>query len=120
MGPTDTRDDAALVAAASGGSERAFGELFRAYAKPVFWIAHGLLGDAADAEDVTRALREIEAADPARPRAPVIMLSANAMIEHQEQAAQAGADLHLAKPVTAKALTDAVRRTLADRAIQPG
>lgn len=54
MGPTDTRDDAALVAAASGGSERAFGELFRAYAKPVFWIAQGLLGDAADAEDVTQ------------------------------------------------------------------
>ena len=73
-----------------------------------------------DGLSATRALRDVEHADPARPRAPVIMLSANAMIEHQEQAAHAGADLHLAKPVTAEALTDAVRRTLADRAVQPG
>ena len=73
-----------------------------------------------DGLSATRALRDVEHADPARPRAPVIMLSANAMIEHQEQAAQAGADLHLAKPVTAEALTDAVRRTLVDRAVQPG
>ena len=67
---------------------------------------------AMDGLSATRALREIEAADPARPRAPVIMLSANAMAEHQEQAAQAGADLHLAKPVTAEALTGAVRKAL--------
>ena len=72
-----------------------------------------------DGLSATRALREIEAANPARPRAPVIMLSANAMAEHQEQAAQAGADLHLAKPVTAEALTAAVRRALGCRAVQP-
>ncbi|WP_413297613.1 response regulator [Brevundimonas phoenicis] len=72
-----------------------------------------------DGLSATRALREIEAAYPARPRAPVIMLSANAMAEHQEQATQAGADLHLAKPVTAEALTAAVRRALGGRAVQP-
>lgn len=46
------RTDAELVAAAAGGSEAAFRELYRAYARPVYWIAHGLVGNTADAEDV--------------------------------------------------------------------
>lgn len=46
--------DAELVAAAARGSEHAFRRLYRAYARPVYWIAHGLLGDTADAEDVTQ------------------------------------------------------------------
>ena len=46
--------DATLVAEAAEGSESAFRELYRAYVRPVYWIAHGLLGDAADAEDVTQ------------------------------------------------------------------
>ncbi|GAA2990729.1 RNA polymerase sigma-70 factor (ECF subfamily) [Microbacterium terrae] len=50
-GPTG---DALLVAQAAGGSERAFRALYRAYVRPVYWLAHGLLGDAADAEDVTQ------------------------------------------------------------------
>jgi CheY-like chemotaxis protein len=32
------------------------------------------------------------------------MLSANAMAEHQEEARAAGADLHVAKPITAASL----------------
>lgn len=52
MGEARLRTDADLVAAAAGGSEPAFRELYRAYAKPVYWVAHGLLGDTADAEDV--------------------------------------------------------------------
>jgi RNA polymerase sigma factor (sigma-70 family) len=44
--------DAALVREAAAGSEFAFRRLYRAYARPVYWIAHGLLGDAPDAEDV--------------------------------------------------------------------
>ena len=46
--------DAALVRAASDGSEMAFRALYRAYVRPVYWIAHGLVGNAADAEDVTQ------------------------------------------------------------------
>jgi RNA polymerase sigma-70 factor (ECF subfamily) len=46
--------DAALVASAAGGSEHAFRALYRAYVRPVYWVAHGLLGDTADAEDVTQ------------------------------------------------------------------
>lgn len=48
------RDDATLVAQAAGGSELAFRELYRAYVRPVFWIAHGLVRNQADAEEVTQ------------------------------------------------------------------
>lgn len=48
------RDDAALVAQAAGGSEYAFRTLYRAYVRPVYWLAHGLVGNPADAEDVTQ------------------------------------------------------------------
>lgn len=51
---TDESDDAGLVAAAAAGSEMAFRELYRAYVRPVYWIAHGLLDDRGDAEDVTQ------------------------------------------------------------------
>ncbi|MDQ2697340.1 MAG: sigma-70 family RNA polymerase sigma factor [Actinomycetota bacterium] len=46
--------DAALVALAAGGSERAFRTLYRAYVRPVYWLAHGLVGNPADAEEVTQ------------------------------------------------------------------
>ena len=48
------RTDAALVRAAAEGSEYAFRALYRAYVRPVYWIAHGLVGNPADAEDVTQ------------------------------------------------------------------
>ncbi len=54
----------------------------------------------------TRAIRLAEGAGGRR--TPVIMLSANAMAEHRLQAAEAGADLHLAKPVTPAALLAAI------------
>src|SRR6478735_2357136 len=47
-------DDAVLVAQAAGGSEIAFRTLYRAYVRPVYWLAHGLVGNAVDAEDVTQ------------------------------------------------------------------
>jgi RNA polymerase sigma-70 factor (ECF subfamily) len=50
----DAVDDATLVARAANGSEEAFRTLYRAYARPVYWIAHRLLGNIADAEDVTQ------------------------------------------------------------------
>jgi PAS domain S-box-containing protein len=60
----------------------------------------------------TRAIRDLEAKTPGRPRTPIIMLSANAMRQHGEEARAAGADLHLAKPVTAASLIEAVSRAL--------
>ncbi|MFG6401697.1 RNA polymerase sigma factor [Microbacterium sp. P04] len=47
-------DDTDLVARAAGGSDGAFRALYRAYARPVYWIAHRLVGNPADAEDVTQ------------------------------------------------------------------
>ena len=46
------KSDADLVAAAASGDQQAFRELYRAYARPVYWLAHGLLRDTSDAEDV--------------------------------------------------------------------
>jgi CheY-like chemotaxis protein len=43
------------------------------------------------------------------------MLSANALAEHRLEAANAGADRHLAKPINAAALIGAIRETLAAR-----
>jgi PAS domain S-box-containing protein len=60
----------------------------------------------------TRAIREFEAALPAHRRTPIIMLSANAMRQHNDEAIAAGADLHLAKPVTPAGLLGAVARVL--------
>ncbi|HMO42697.1 MAG TPA: response regulator, partial [Phenylobacterium sp.] len=61
----------------------------------------------------TRAIRSREA-ELGAPRLPVLMLSANAMRRHQEEAQAAGADRHVAKPVTAQALLEAMARALPD------
>ncbi len=63
----------------------------------------------------TRALRQREAARGETEPLPVIMLSANALAEHRHEAEAAGADRHLAKPVTAAALLNAIREVMADR-----
>ncbi|MDP3404468.1 MAG: response regulator [Brevundimonas sp.] len=54
--------------------------------------------------DGLTATRAIRAAEAAANRTPVIMLSANAMAQHRYEALAAGADLHVAKPVTAESL----------------
>ena len=61
----------------------------------------------------TRALRLREAAQADAAPTPVIMLSANAMQQHRLDAEEAGADLHLAKPINAAALLEAIRHVLA-------
>ena len=61
----------------------------------------------------TRAIRRHERGRPAGERTPVVMLSANAMRQHRLDAESAGADLHVAKPVTATALIAAVLEALA-------
>ena len=47
-------DDATLVGQAASGSEHAFRALYRAYVRPVYWMAHRLVGNGSDAEDVTQ------------------------------------------------------------------
>ncbi|MEZ3161510.1 RNA polymerase sigma factor [Microbacterium sp. BWT-B31] len=54
MNADEVPGDAELVARAASGSEHAFRTLYRAYVRPVYWLAHGLLHDTADAEDVTQ------------------------------------------------------------------
>lgn len=60
----------------------------------------------------TRAIRDFETAHPARRRTPIVMLSANAMRQHVDEAIAAGADFHIAKPVTLASLRGAVARAL--------
>jgi PAS domain S-box-containing protein len=60
----------------------------------------------------TRAIRDFEAARPNRRRTPIVMLSANAMRQHVDEAIAAGADFHLAKPVSLASLRGAVARAL--------
>jgi PAS domain S-box-containing protein len=52
----------------------------------------------------TRAIRRYEESLAERRRTPIVMLSANAMSQHRLDALAAGADLHVAKPVTAASL----------------
>ena len=59
-----------------------------------------------------RRIRAHEAALGAR-RTPVVMVSANAMSEHIEASLAAGADDHLAKPITPPRLIAAVEKALA-------
>jgi PAS domain S-box-containing protein len=60
----------------------------------------------------TRAIRQGESRQPCGARTPIVMLSANAMSQHRTDSLAAGADLHLAKPVTAAILVDGVNRAL--------
>lgn len=50
----DRSQDQEWAAKAAAGDESAFRALYRAYVRPVFWIAHGIVGTPADAEDVTQ------------------------------------------------------------------
>ena len=60
-----------------------------------------------------QAIRGIEAGRGDQRRTPIVALSANAMTHHREEAVAAGADLHVAKPVTAAALLAGIHQVLA-------
>ena len=60
-----------------------------------------------DGLTATRAIREAEVAG-GRECTLIYALTANAMPEHARASAQAGADGHLTKPITAQALFEAV------------
>lgn len=62
-----------------------------------------------DGLTATRLIRARESASGAEP-ALIIMLTANAMDEHIEAARQAGADLHVAKPLRPAQLFAALAR----------
>lgn len=64
-----------------------------------------------DGLTATRAIRRAEARDGQR-YTPVIMLTANAMTHHRVAAEEAGADLHVSKPVTPAALYAAINVVL--------
>lgn len=51
--PTNN-EDREWAARAASGDQDAFRAIFRAYVKPVYWIAHGILGSTTDAEDVAQ------------------------------------------------------------------
>ncbi|MFD5225295.1 RNA polymerase sigma factor [Microbacterium sp. NPDC058342] len=46
--------DQAWAARAAAGDRDAFRAIYRAHVRPVYWIAHGILGSAPDAEDVAQ------------------------------------------------------------------
>ena len=62
-----------------------------------------------DGLDAVREIRAREAAAGA-PRTPIIMLTANARPEHVRASREAGADLHLEKPITSAMLFAAIGR----------
>jgi PAS domain S-box-containing protein len=65
-----------------------------------------------DGLTATRAIRAMEAETGAAPT-PIVMLSANAMMEHQTEAMEAGANIHVAKPITAASLLAGIEAVLA-------
>jgi CheY-like chemotaxis protein len=63
-----------------------------------------------DGLTATRTIRAYEKARGASRPALVVMLTANALPEHQAAARDAGADIHLPKPITAARLFEAISR----------
>lgn len=64
-----------------------------------------------DGLSATRAIRDHEASSGLA-RTPIVMLTANAMSEHVEAGRAAGADGHLAKPITLQSLMAAIGQAL--------
>jgi signal transduction histidine kinase/CheY-like chemotaxis protein len=64
-----------------------------------------------DGLEATRLIRR-EESDTGRPRTPILMLSANALPEHRVAGERAGADGHVAKPITVAGLMGALNAVL--------
>jgi PAS domain S-box-containing protein len=67
-----------------------------------------------DGLDAIRELRRMETASGRRTRVPMIMLTANTLPEHVQASADARADRHLGKPVTTRALFEAIEQVLGE------
>jgi CheY-like chemotaxis protein len=61
-----------------------------------------------DGFEATRRIREWEV-DTARPRAPILIVSANCLPQHVDDGRAAGADAHLNKPISAAELVGALQ-----------
>jgi CheY-like chemotaxis protein len=72
-----------------------------------------------DGLTAVRTIRALEA-ETGRPRVAIQALTANAMPEHAAASREAGADGHLAKPITADALFETVESVVRSRAARPG
>jgi CheY-like chemotaxis protein len=68
-----------------------------------------------DGLSATAMLRAYER-ETGQPRTPVIMLTANALDEHIRSSQEAGADLHLSKPIHAQALIESIMDAIAPSA----
>jgi CheY-like chemotaxis protein len=68
-----------------------------------------------DGLSAVREIRRLEVA-AGRPRTPIIMLTANALPEHRQASAEAGADDHVGKPITAQILFAALESALSEPA----
>ena len=68
--------------------------------------------------DGLTAVQRIRASTSSCRDVPIVMMTANAMREHVEASRSAGADVHLAKPITAQslfaAMDEAMERACAD------
>jgi CheY-like chemotaxis protein len=68
-----------------------------------------------DGLTATRAIRAMEA-QKGGPRTPIVSLTADAMPSHVQEALAAGADRHLAKPITAAALIGVMSSVMEQKA----
>lgn len=73
-----------------------------------------------DGLSAIREIRAAEAGEARRGRTPIVVLSANAMESHRQEAAEAGADTHLAKPVSPESLISCITQTLAGHSSRNG
>ncbi len=67
-----------------------------------------------DGYQATQAIRDLERLDPARPRIPIIAMTAAAMAGERERCLASGMDAYLSKPVRLGALRDTLRSFCAD------
>ena len=67
-----------------------------------------------DGLTATQTIRALETSE-GRTRTPIVMLTANALAEHVAAGREAGADGHLAKPITMATLFEAIETQLAGR-----
>ena len=72
-----------------------------------------------DGLTATSLLRQFER-ETGLPRTPVIMLTANALDEHMRASHEAGADLHLSKPIHAQALIESIMNAISAQPDEAG
>jgi PAS domain S-box-containing protein len=112
--PTNRRV-AELILSAAGASVTAVGdgaEAVDAFRRQAFdLVLMDMMMPVMDGVEAVRRIREAEH-ERSGARTPVIMLTANTLPEHLERSLEAGADLHVPKPITSRALLNAISQAL--------